>query len=72
MELPSQILDFNPIEMLWHDLKHAQKPSIWLNQNNYAKKEWTEIAPHQRERRIDSYNKCLTTVLAVKVDTTTY
>lgn len=71
MELPSQILDFNPIEMLWHDLKHAQK-TFNLAESKQSKKEWTEIAPHQRERRIDSYNKCLTTVLAVKVDTTTY
>ncbi len=40
LESPSQSLDLNPIEMLWHDLKqlfHARKPSN-VTEKNSAKK----------------------------------
>lgn len=39
--------DLNPIEMLWFNLKqavHAQKPQMWINENNSAKE--------RREKRV--------------------
>ena len=48
LEWPSQSLDLNPIEMLWHDLKqavHAQKPSNVAELKQFYKEEWAKCPP---------------------------
>lgn len=48
LERPSQSLDFNPIEMLWHNLKHAVhagKPCRVAELKQSYKKEWPKF-PH--------------------------
>ncbi len=48
LEWPSQNLDLNPIEMLWHDLKqsiHAQKPSNEAELKQFCKEVWANIPP---------------------------
>ncbi len=60
MEWPSQSLDLNPIEMLWHDLKqsfHARKLSNVAELKQFCKEEWAEIPPQRCERLIASYRK---------------
>ncbi len=46
LEWPSQSPDLNPIEMLWHDLKHsihARKPSNVAEFKQFCKEEWTKF-----------------------------
>ncbi len=52
LEWPSQSLDLNPIEMLWHDLKlsfHAWKPSSVAELKQFCKEEWAKILPQRCE-----------------------
>ncbi len=75
LEWPSQSLDLNPIEMLWHDLKqsiHARKPSNVAELKQFCKEEWAKIHPQRCERLLASYRKRLIAVVAAKGDTTSY
>ncbi len=75
LEWPSQRLDFNLIEMLWHDLKqsiYAQNPSNVTELKQFCKEEWAKIPPRRCERLIASYRKRLIAVIAAKCDTTSY
>ncbi len=74
LEWPSQSLDLNPIEMLWHDLKqsiHAWKSSNVAELKQFCK-EWVKIPPQWCERLIASYHKRLIAVVAAKGGTTSY
>ncbi len=75
LEWPSQSLDLNLIEMLWHDLKqsfHARKSSNVAELKQFCKEEWAKIPPQRCERLIVSYRKCLIAVVAAKGGTTSY
>ncbi len=75
LESPSQSLDLNPIEMLWHDLKHlfhARKPSNVAELKQFCKEEWAKIPPQLCERLNDSYRKHFIVVVAAKGGTTSY
>ncbi|KAK3514588.1 hypothetical protein QTP70_021648, partial [Hemibagrus guttatus] len=75
LECPSQSPDFNPIEMLWHDLKkvvHARKPSNVAELQQFCKDEWAKIPPQRCNRLIASYGKHLIAVVAAKGDPTSY
>ncbi len=75
LEWPSQSLDLNPIEMLWHDLKqsiHARKHSNVAELKQFCKEEWAKIPPQRYERLIASYHKRLIAVVAAKGGITSY
>ena len=75
LEWPSQSLNLNPIEMLWYDLKKAvwaQKLSNMAQLKQFCSEKWVKIPPQWYERLIANYWKCLITVLAAKVGTTSY
>ncbi len=66
LEWPNQSPDLNPIEMLWHDLKHsihARKLSNVAELKQFCK-EWAESPPQRCERLIGSYHKRLIAVVA--------
>ncbi len=70
-----KVLDLNPIEMLWHDLKHSidsGKASNVAELKQYCKEEWAKIPPQWCERLIASYRKRLIAVVAAKGRTTSY
>ncbi len=73
LEWPNQSPDLNPIEMLWHDLKHlfhARKPSNVAELKQLSKEEWAKIPPQLCERLNASYRKHLIVVVAAKGGTT--
>ncbi len=75
LEWPNQSPDLNPIEMLWHDLKHsihARKPSSVAELKQSCKEESDKNPPQRCKRLIASYRKCLITVVAAKGGTTSY
>ncbi len=75
LEWPSQSLDLNPIEMLWHDLQqpiHARKPSNVPEFKQFCKEERAKIPPQWCERLIACYCKRLFAVVAAKGGTTSY
>ncbi len=60
LEWPNQSPDLNPIEMLWHDLKHsfhARKLSNVAELKQFCKEEWAKIHSQWCERLIASYCK---------------
>ncbi|KAF7652588.1 hypothetical protein LDENG_00094910 [Lucifuga dentata] len=53
LEQPSQSPDWDPIEMLWQNLKWAvcaQNPSNVVELKQFCKEEWNKIPPQRRER----------------------
>ncbi|KAG2470219.1 TCB1 transposase, partial [Polypterus senegalus] len=75
LKWPSQSLDLNPIEMLWHDLKkavHARNPSNKAELQQFCKDEWAKIPPELCKRLIASYCKLLIAVIAAKGGPTSY
>lgn len=48
LEWPSQSCDFDPIKMLWKDIKqavHPRKPSSVAKLKQFCKEEWAQISP---------------------------
>ncbi len=66
LEWPSQSLDLNLIERLWHDLKHlfhARKPSNVAELKKNCRVEWARIPPQQCERLLVITNTWLQLLL---------
>jgi hypothetical protein len=73
LEWPSP--DFNPIEMLWHDLKravHTRNSKNIAERKQFCKEEWSKIPPDRCEGLICNYRKCLVEVIAAKVGSSSY
>lgn len=72
---PVKSPDFNPIEMLWQDLKtavHIQMPSNLNELKQCYKEERAKIPPQRCERLIKSLRKLLLQVVAAKGDSTSF
>ena len=68
-EWPSQSLDLNPIENLWHDLKiavHQRSPHNFTELEQFCAEEWENIAQSRCAKLVETYPNRLTAVIAVK------
>ena len=69
LELPSQSLDWNPIEHLWRDLKmavHRCSPSNLMELERSWMEEWEKLAKNRCAKFVASYSKRLEAVIAAK------
>ena len=60
LEWPSQSLDLNPIEMLWHNLKravHTRHPNNITELKQFCKEAWSKIPPDRCAGLIHNWSK---------------
>jgi len=74
---PAQSPDLNPIENLWHEMKHAIRrrdpaPSSLLQLEKYVKSAWKDIPPEYYRKLIDSMPNRINAVIAAKGNSTKY
>ena len=75
LEWPSQSLDINPIENLWHDSKidlHQRSPCNLTDLEQFCAEEWAASAQSRCVKLVETYPNRLTAVIAVKGASTKY
>ena len=75
LECPSQSSDLTPIEHLWRVLKISvlqRSPSNLVELEQFSREEWANISPSHCGKRVETYPKRLTAVIAAKGASTRY
>uniref|UniRef100_A0AAZ3RLA5 Tc1-like transposase DDE domain-containing protein n=1 Tax=Oncorhynchus tshawytscha TaxID=74940 RepID=A0AAZ3RLA5_ONCTS len=75
LEWPSKILDLNPVEYLWRDLKIAvyqHSPSNLTELERICREEWELVPKYRRATLVVSYPRRLEAVISAKRASTKY